>query len=399
MKIALLHYTHPPVIGGVESVLERHAQLFADAGHEVRVICAEGESLRVPMLRIPEMSATHPLTVAAQQEIREGEPGKQFRLLVERLKGQLAERMEGCELVIAHNLLSMPFNLALTEALRQFAAEWRSTRFVSWIHDLAAINPDYQIPDREPWRLLSRRLPHFEQVAVSKMRREQFARLTGSSPAECRVIPNGISALDLLNLTPAVAQFVATHQILSCDAVFLCPARLLKRKNLELALQIVAALKCAAPLPMRCACLITGASDPHNPESTAYSERLRSLVAEWDLSDEVFFVSDFFAVTNPDLLSLYGVSDAVLYPSLQEGFGIPLLEAAVYRLPVFCSDLEPLRALAFSNVTFLDQAAAPAQLAEVVQGVMIANCRKEVLNRFSWETIYAEQIEPLTFKI
>ena len=34
MKIAILHYSSPPIVGGVESVLAHHARLMADAGHE-----------------------------------------------------------------------------------------------------------------------------------------------------------------------------------------------------------------------------------------------------------------------------------------------------------------------------------------------------------------------------
>ena len=35
-SIALLHYSVPPVVGGVESVLAQHARLMAGAGHAVR---------------------------------------------------------------------------------------------------------------------------------------------------------------------------------------------------------------------------------------------------------------------------------------------------------------------------------------------------------------------------
>jgi glycosyltransferase involved in cell wall biosynthesis len=220
--------------------------------------------------------------------------------------------------------------------------------------------------------------------------------MTGEPNGECRVIPNGIAGSDFLNLTPQVARFVSAHNLLSREAVLLCPTRLLKRKNLELALEIVASLKSSGSGGTTCACLITGACDPHNPDSEAYAGRLRELVAQLDLNDEVFFVSEFFTVTNPDLVSLYVASDAVLYPSLQEGFGIPLLEAAVHRLPVFCGDIEPLKDLMLSNVTLLDQAAAPSKLAKIVKQVIkeTAKSRKEVLNRFSWEAIFASGLEP-----
>jgi hypothetical protein len=51
MKIALLHYSAPPIVGGVESVLGQHARLMADAGHAVRVVAARG-GLPDPRLRL-----------------------------------------------------------------------------------------------------------------------------------------------------------------------------------------------------------------------------------------------------------------------------------------------------------------------------------------------------------
>jgi len=402
MKIALLHYSFPPTIGGVETILEHHASLLAAKGHEVWVLCASGENHNpaVMLLQVPEIGASHPAVRAAQEEILRGEPGIQFSALVNTLQTQLSAQLRGMDLVLVHNLLTMPFNLACTEALRRIAAEENAPRFISWIHDLAACNPDYLLPPREPWDLLRRQLPNFEYVAVSELRKAQFAMLTsinGAPDEQCRVIPNGIAGIDFLNLTPAVAQFVSTHNILSREAVLLCPSRLLKRKNLERAIELVAALKHLGPGGTSCACLITGACDPHNAESAKYADLLRKKVAEWNLGNEVFFISDFFAVTNPDLVSLYEASDAVIYPSLQEGFGIPLLEAAVHRLPIFCCAIEPLKDLALSNATFFDRTTPASELAATVNKVIKATStsRKDVLNRFSWEAIFANQIEPL----
>ena len=37
------------------------------------------------------------------------------------------------------------------------------------------------------------------------------------------------------------------------------------------------------------------------------------------------------------------VADALFFPSREEGFGIPLIEAAFSHLPAFCADIPPLR--------------------------------------------------------
>ena len=51
---------------------------------------------------------------------------------------------------------------------------------------------------------------------------------------------------------------------------------------------------------------------------------------------------------------LYRVADALLFPSAQEGFGLPVLEAGLARLPAFCADIEPFRAIAGENLHYFD---------------------------------------------
>ena len=54
-EVALLHYSAPPVVGGVESVLGHHARLMADAGHQVRIVAGRGEQVdpRIPFIHLP----------------------------------------------------------------------------------------------------------------------------------------------------------------------------------------------------------------------------------------------------------------------------------------------------------------------------------------------------------
>ena len=61
MNIALLHYSVPPVVGGVESVMAHHARLMSADGHSVRLIAARGESLteQIPLTRIPLADSLH----------------------------------------------------------------------------------------------------------------------------------------------------------------------------------------------------------------------------------------------------------------------------------------------------------------------------------------------------
>ena len=63
-KVGILHYSAPPVIGGVESVILAHTRLLVEAGYRTTVIAGRGDARALPkgakLIRIPEMDSQHP---------------------------------------------------------------------------------------------------------------------------------------------------------------------------------------------------------------------------------------------------------------------------------------------------------------------------------------------------
>lgn len=365
MKVALVHYSYAPVIGGVETVLAAHARLFAEHGHEVTVICrrGEGDDPRIRMERLGEK-----VDAAA-------------------LEGWLA----GQDVVFLHNVTTMPFDRALTAALARAAERLAGVRFVVWIHDLAAGNPDYAIAASD--ELLARAHPRYEYVAVSELRRRQWEALTG---ARSRVIPNGVDPARALGLTERVAELAAQHGLLDREIVLLHPARLLRRKNVELGLAVTAALKAAG---QSCAYLVTGPPDPHNAASQEYAKELRTLRARLGLENDALFLHEDAPVDMRDLASLYALAEALFFPSRQEGFGLPVLEAALHRLPVFCAAIEPLDTLLARGATTFALDADPAQLARGIVEKLSADAawqaRRQMLRDYAWPAVYRNYLAPL----
>jgi glycosyltransferase involved in cell wall biosynthesis len=186
--------------------------------------------------------------------------------------------------------------------------------------------------------------------------------------------------------------------LLEFHPLLLLPVRLTPRKNIELALRILAALRELFP---QAALVVTGPPGPHNPANAAYLEGLLALRAELGLGKAAHFLAELSQDYLPDavIADFYRLADALLLPSREEGFGIPLLEAGLARMPIFCADIPPLRALADSYATFFSPDADPRQVAEMIVQRLSADSEyafhTHVRMQFAWERIYQQTIRPL----
>jgi mannosylglucosylglycerate synthase len=391
MKIAIIHYTSWPVIGGVESVIRQHAQLIFRHGHEVAILCGEGTGFakEIPTVVVPELDSRNARVRIAQQEAFNGRPGQAYFRLLEELNISLSRLLGKFDRVIVHNIFTMPFNLAATQALSGLADQ--GVKIIAWTHDLAAANPDYQIPSDQAFDLIRERHSRVKYVTISDARAVEFKKLTGSEVDA--IIPNGLDFADTCAITPEVMELV--HDDLATSIILFYPARILARKNITFALQIVKAL---FDLGVQVRLLVSGARDPHNPANAEYFVGLKQLAADLQIQSSVSWVNDFFFVDQAQLHSLYSVADGILFPSRQEGFGLPLLEASAYRLPVFCSNIEPLKSIAPSGTLLFDLRDAPKNIAEKIRNAFgndnAFKNRKRLLCNYSAERLFRDKTEP-----
>ncbi len=114
MLIAILHYSKPPVIGGVERVIGEQAAALRLQGHEVEILT--------------------------------------------RAKWHMAP----WDAVIVHNVFTMPFDLAWTKKLIALTRSRPDIRWINWVHDVR-------------W---SDQVPEAVHVAVSEFRRQDYAQVT-----------------------------------------------------------------------------------------------------------------------------------------------------------------------------------------------------------------------------
>jgi mannosylglucosylglycerate synthase len=408
MKVALLHYTAPPVVGGVESVLAHHARLMAAAGHTVTVLAARGIQWaeNVAFVRLPLADSRHPAILAAKAELDAGRLPPDFQAQVEQLSADLQAAVAGMDVLIAHNVCSLNKNLALTAALHQLSSRPGFPRLILWHHDLAWTTPRYrpELHPGYPWNLLRTDWPWVTQVVVSAERQRELAELLGVAPARIHVVPNGVDLATFLKLETTTTQFMEKLALWTAAPLLLLPVRITPRKNIELAIRVIAELHThSAPQPglRHPRLVVTGPLGPHNPANAVYFEQLLALRAQLGLEHAVVFLAEHSQAYLPDavIADFFRLADALFLPSREEGFGIPMLEAALSRRPIFCSDIPALRELGGPDAVYFTPDTDPAQVAELIRQYLSADpaCRFAARARaaFAWEQIYAEHVEPL----
>jgi mannosylglucosylglycerate synthase len=398
-SVALLHYSAPPIVGGVESVLGHHARLVANAGHQARIVAGRGEQTdpRVPFVHLPLADSRHPDVLAIKAELDLGRVPPEFVMLADALTAQLHEALDDVDVVIAHNVGSLSKNLALTAAVRNLADH---SRLLLWHHDLAWTTGRYrnELHDGYPWDLLRQAWPGVRQVTISEMRQQELADLFQMDKEQIAVVPNGVDVPAFHKFEKQTRKYLKQLDLLNASPLLLLPVRITPRKNIELALRVCANLLEQFP---DIKLVVTGPLGPHNPANINYFEMLTALREDLHLQDVVHFLAELTENYLPDevIFDFYHLADALFLPSREEGFGIPVLEAGLAGLPIFCSDIPPLRSLSSSNAIYFSPDADPVELANRIVNHLsfdsVFRMRARVRRGFSWEGIYEREIAPL----
>jgi glycosyltransferase involved in cell wall biosynthesis len=116
---------------------------------------------------------------------------------------------------------------------------------------------------------------------------------------------------------------------------------------------------------------------------------VREAAAALGVADQVIFTGYLGTV---ELRSIYGLARLLVFPSLFEGFGMPILEAFAAELPVACSNVTSLPDLAGSAARLFDPRDTSA-IAAAVRELWTDESRRQELRRrgltraaaFSWD--------------
>lgn len=407
-QIAILHYASPPGIGGVEVTIGHQAQLLARMGYGVRIISGSGSDFdpNIPSHIDPIFSSSHPDILQVQAELARGIVNETFHELVRRVSKSLHTALEGVDVCIAHNIPTLHKNLALTTALAVYITD-NPMRLVAYIHDLAWANTQYQneLHDGKPWDYLRHAWPGVRYATISPMRQAEVAALMGLRPDAIALVTGGIDPAQFLRWTPTTLRLVEKLQLMDADGILLLPARLTRRKNVELALRVLAAMRTQSASDYRL--LVTGPPGPHNPSNHAYLTQLLDLRANLGLDVAAHFLyregpdpQTPLELDNDSISDCYRLADALCFPSTQEGFGLPILEAGLSGIPIFCSDLPPLRQTGGDEAVYFDPLRdspdhIAAQIITTLHASPTYRLRVRVRQQYRWESIIQNALIPL----
>jgi glycosyltransferase involved in cell wall biosynthesis len=409
MKIAFLHYSVSPVVGGVESVIKAHTSFFLDHGDSVRLIAGAGEQAALPkgaeFVSISEMDSRHPQVVEMSQQLEQGEVPPGFEAFSTHLADSLALALRSIDRVIIHNVFTKHFNLPLTAALFNLVDQGIVRHPTAWCHDFSWTSPHSRpsVHPGYPWDLLRTYREDVQYVTVSKYRQDELSRLLGCPPERVHVIYNGVDPVDLYSLTQQGKDLVDRLALINSDINLLMPVRITQAKNIEFAFHVIANLKKSGIRPKL---VITGPPDPHDPTDMEYYQSLLNLREQLHVEREARFVYESgpeahegYTIDLTLVSEIYRVCDLLFMPSHREGFGMPILEAGLIGMPVFTTPIPAASEIGQHEVTIFSQDETAENVAQMILAWALTSppqlLKRRVRQDLTWQAIFQHKILPL----
>jgi glycosyltransferase involved in cell wall biosynthesis len=234
-----------------------------------------------------------------------------------------------------------PGSADLFHSLNQRVHSTHYRRTVSTFHDLFVLTGDYSTPEfRQRFSVQARTAAERSDliITVSRFTAGQVEALLNIEPARIRVIPHGAKRIPQ-NAPPPKR-----------EPMILFVGAIQRRKNVD---RLVQAFEQAASAGWT---LVLAGSTGFGAQEAL--QRIDASPRKQDIR-VLGYVSD------AALEDLYGRASIFAFPSLDEGFGMPVLDAMAHGLPVLTSNVSALPEVAGDAAWLVD----PADTGSIVQGL------------------------------
>ena len=261
-----------------------------------------------------------------------------------------------------------PWRTDLFHGLAQRAPPFLFRREVVTIHDIFPITGhDYSTPEyaRKFSAVLREAIDRAERIVTGSHCTAALLRSEcGVEEDRIRVTPYGVD-LPAQTIPAEISLRERERRVGKGNEMLLAVGMLESRKN------VVNALRALKALPERYHLHLVG-GDGYGHEA------IHAFIAEHSLESRVHRSGYVPA----DLLrTFYQSASALLFPSLEEGFGFPVLEAMAHGLPVVTSNLSSIPELGGDAVLYADPRDPCAIASQVVEAVESSAVRERMIKR------------------
>ncbi|MFC1658434.1 glycosyltransferase family 4 protein [Candidatus Omnitrophota bacterium] len=261
----------------------------------------------------------------------------------------------------------------------------KSVKKVLTIHDLRSLKiKDKTFP--QDILALKRAANHADVcITVSECTKKDIIENLGLAPEKIKVIYEGAEDIFMPMEKSAAESIKEKYRI---DREYLFSLGQVPRKNIERLIRAFSKFKYKSEF-----ILVIGGAGNNGP----WNEEYRNLAERLNLKNCVRFIGD---IPYEDLPLLYNASEYFVFPSLYEGFGIPVLEAMSCGIPVITSNVSSLPEIAGDAALYVNPYDEVDIARKMEKAVEDKDLRKALVSRgtkrakeFSWDKMARETLE------
>jgi glycosyltransferase involved in cell wall biosynthesis len=194
-------------------------------------------------------------------------------------------------------------------------------------------------------------------IAISEQTKDDLINYYKTPANKIDVVYQACDEMFEIQHTPAAIRELKQHYNLP-ETYFLYVGSIIERKNLLSIMKAMLQLKGRVDIPL----VVLG-------NGSSYKKKVKEFIAAHDLTDRVIWLNEQAKFAYNDLPKLYQGAKALIYPSIFEGFGIPILEALWSRTSVITSKGSCFLETAGDAAIYIDPL-HPQTLAEGIMEVM-----------------------------